>query len=83
MNDMDISPEELATGRRDALVALAALASDDTRDVAMATGMLRGADPAAMVFALLGLVLEVLADRGENPAAWIAREQEQAALSDA
>ena len=79
MTAVDISPERLAAGRRAALVALAALASDNPADADMASEYLRGADDEAVAVGCLMLVIDVLAEHGASPAEWIAAKQDEAA----
>jgi hypothetical protein len=61
-------------GERDAL-ALLALSTADSWDSARALAILNNADGGAVCGVLLDYILELLAEFGTDPAAWIQRKQ--------
>lgn len=79
MNGADLTSEQLAGGRRMALVALAGIVSDNPDDAEMASEYLRGADDEAVAVGCLMLVIDALVEHGASPAEWIAAKQDEAA----
>lgn len=75
----DLTPEQVAGGRRDALTALAAIVSDDDEAVDFASAVLGGQHGDEIFAGLASLLIESLAEHGEDLAAWIARRQDEAA----
>lgn len=78
----DITPEQVAEGRRAVLTVLGAMLSDDDEVVGLASLALKTPlDADVAVFGALSLLLEVLGEHGEDLAGWTARKQDQAALA--
>jgi hypothetical protein len=80
VNEFDLTPEQLAEGRRTALTMIAAIASGDPRDADMASDVIRDADAASAVAGMCLLLAEVFDEHGEDLAGWAARKQDEAAL---